>query len=130
MSANLRSLLQLGVVTVVLLLVSSVLVLYFGNAHLMDGLLYGYAVSLPNILFAFFSTKWAFDKPNKTFFRVILGGMGVRFIILLSALFFVGKFTQIPFQSFVLSLVGFYLMLQYFEVKLIQQQPGIRKVIS
>lgn len=130
MSENLWSLAHIGVVTVGLLLVSSVLVLNFGNANLVEGLLYGYLVSLLNILLAFFSTKWALDKPNKIFFKVILGGMGVRFIILLSAIFFVGKFTRIPFQSFVLSLVGSYLILQYFEFKLLQKQPSIQKVIS
>lgn len=102
----------------------------FGNARVALGVAYGYLVSLINMLFAFFSMKWAFNKSNKIFFTVILGGMGVRFVVLIGALFFVWKFAQIPIIAFIISLIGFYLLLQFFEIKFIQKQLLNRKATS
>jgi hypothetical protein len=100
---------------------------YFGNSQLAWGVFYGYLVSLINILFAFFSIKWAFNKSTKTFFAVVLGGMGVRFAILITALFLVWKFIQVPLLSFIVSLVCFYLTLQFFEVRFIQKELNSNK---
>lgn len=110
-----------------MLVVTIAFVNYFGNSRLVLGVFYGYLVSLINILFAFFSIKWAFDKSNKTFFAVILGGMGIRFVILVFALFFVWKFAQIPLIGFIVSLIGFYLTLQLFEIRFIQKELASRK---
>ncbi len=124
---NLKFLLQIGVITSVLLVVSLIPVSYFGDSRLVWGVVYGYVVSLFNILFAFFSIKWAFRKSTKTFFAVVLGGMGFRFIILVLALFFVWKFVQVPLTGFIVSLVCFYLTLQFFEIKLIQKELNSKK---
>jgi hypothetical protein len=124
---NLKSLLQIGGFTSILLVLALVFVSAFGNMHLVWSVLYGYLVSLVNILFAFFSIKWAFDKPNTLFFAVILGGMGIRFLILVTALLFVWKFTQVPMTGFIASLVGFYITLQAFEIRFIQKELNNRK---
>lgn len=124
---NLKFLIQIGGITSVLLIISLVPVNYFGNSRLVWGVFYGYLVSLVNILFAFFSIKWAFKKSTKTFFAVVLGGMGIRFIVIILALFFVWKVAQVPLLGFIISLVGFYLTLQFFEVRYIQKELDHRK---
>ncbi len=111
-----------------MLLISVITVNYSGNSHLAWSVFYGYLVSLINILFAFYSIRWGFDKPNKTFFAVVLGGMGVRFMFLLLALLLVWKFTDLPLSAFIVSLVGFYLTLQFFEVRYVQKELNTRKV--
>ncbi len=88
---------------------------------------YGFFVSLINIASAFFSIKWAFDKPLRTFFAVVLGGMGIRMLVLATALFFVWKFTQIPLIGFIVSLVIFYLLLQFIEIRFVQKSLADRK---
>jgi len=111
-----------------LLLIGSILsVNAIERPELVESIVYGYLVSLANVLFAFFSMKWAFKQSNTTFFAVILGGMGVRFSVLLAALFFVWKFVQIPFVAFIVSMVGFYLTLQIFEILFIQKALNNRK---
>jgi len=127
---NLKFLLQICGFTSILLVVAIICVVFFGRFHLVGAVFYGYLVSLINIIFAFFSIKWAFNKSNSTFFTVVLGGMGIRFLILIAALFFVWKFTQIPLTAFIISLVAFYLTLQVFETKYIQEQLKIRKAVS
>jgi len=106
------------------------LVYYFSGVKYISGVVSGYFISLMNMLFAFFSMKWAFNKSNKTFFKVVLGGMGIRFLVLMGAIFFVWKFVHIPFIAFIISLIGFYLMLQVFEIKFIQSELLNRKAVS
>ncbi|MCH8020075.1 hypothetical protein IH785_09450 [candidate division KSB1 bacterium] len=130
MNENLKFLLQICGFTSILLVVAIISVNLFGRSYLVGAVFYGYLVSLVNILFSFYSIKWAFNKPNSTFFAVVLGGMGVRFLILIAALFFVWKFTQIPLTAFIVFLVAFYLTLQFFEIKYIQKQLKIRKAVS
>ena len=130
MNDNLKFLLQICGFTSILLVIAIISVSFFGASHLIGAVFYGYLVSLVNILFSFYSIKWAFNKPNSTFFAVVLGGMGARFLVLIAALFFVWKFTQISLTAFIVSLVAFYLTLQFFEIKYIQKQLKIRKVVS
>jgi len=127
---NLKFLVQICGITSLMLLVTLTIVTYLGNSQLAWGVFYGYLVSLVNILFGFYSTKWALDKPNNTFFTVILGGMGARFLFLLTALLTVWKFTRLPLAGFIASMVGFYLTLQFFEVRYIQKELNSRKVAS
>ncbi|MFQ5825418.1 MAG: ATP synthase subunit I [bacterium] len=127
MNENIKFLVQIGGTTSALLIISLIPVNYFGNSRLAWGVFYGYLVSLGNILFSFFSIKWAFDKSTKTFFAVVLGGMTIRFVIVLLALYIALKFAQIPIIGFIVSLVCFYLTLQVFEVRFVQNELKNRK---
>lgn len=64
------------------------------------------------------------------FFSVMLGGMGIRVVILFAALFFVRSLSHVHLIAFVISLIGFYLTLQFFEIKYIQSELENRKAIS
>lgn len=127
MNENLKFFIQISGITSTILIISLVPVKYFGNSRLAWGVFYGYLVSLVNILFAFFSIKWAFNRSSKTFFAVVLGGMGIRFLVLIFALFFMWNFTKVSLIGFMVSLVCFYLTLQYFEVRFIQKELKSRK---
>jgi hypothetical protein len=126
-SENFKFLIQISGLTSVLLLVALVPVLYFGSPRLAWGVFYGYLVSLVNILLAFFSIRWAFNKSTKTFFAVVVGGMGLRFFILAAVMFLVWKLALAPLPAFAISLVGFYLTLQIFEIRFIQRELRANK---
>ncbi len=130
MTENIKFLVQISVVTSILPVVSLIPVIFFGKPNLAWGVLGGYLVSLVNILFAFFSIKWAFHKSVKTFFAVVLGGMALRFAILALALFVVWKFLAVPLWGFAISMVGFYLTLQFFEVRFIQKELNSKKRVA
>ncbi len=130
MNENLKGFFYICGITSGILLVAVTLTALFGNPGLVRGVVYGYLVSLANILFAYYSIKWAFGKSNSTFFSVVLGGMGVRFASVLLALFLVWKFSDIPIVAFVVSLMGFYLMLQFFEIRYIQKELSRRKATT
>jgi hypothetical protein len=124
---NIKFLIQISGLTSVLLLVSLVPVWYFGNSRIVWGVFYGYLVSLANILFSFFSIKWAFNKSTTTFFAVVIGGMGARFLLLATVMFIVWKFVQVPLAAFAVSLAVFYLTLQFFEIRFIQKELQSKK---
>ncbi len=130
MSENIKFLFLIVGLTSVLLIISVAIVGKFGNSQMVRGVFYGYLVSLTNVLLAFFSIKWAFKKPNRTFYSVMLGGMGIRIVILFTALFFVRSLPQVHLIAFTISLIGFYLTLQFFEIKFVQRTLTNRKAIS
>lgn len=113
---------HIGGLTLCLLVGALIPLHLIGDARLIGGVVLGYLVSLVNILLAFFSIKWAFRRSTRTFFSVVVGGMVVRFVILVLALFLVHAFTDIPLTAFAVSLIGFYLTLQVFEIRYIQNE--------
>ena len=130
MTENQRFLVQVGGISLSLLAVSVLTLNIAGKDDLIVGVAGGFAVSLLNISFAYFSLAWAFDKPVKTFFAVVLGGMGIRVAILGAALFFVWKFSLAPLGGFIVSLVVFYLILQIIEIRFIQRSLANRKATA
>lgn len=130
MSDNLKFLILIVGITFFLLVLSVAVVGKFGNSRMVQGVIYGYLVSLINILFSFFSIKWAFNKANRTFLSVMLGGMGIRIVILFAALFYVRSLPHVHLIAFTFSLIGFYLTLQFFEIKYIQSELGNKKATT
>ncbi len=130
MQGNVKGVVQVSVSTGLILLVALIFLFVLGKREYVSGAILGYFVSLINILFSFLSIRWAFEKPNKTFFKVVLGGMGARYVFLLSSLYVVWEFMQIPIVGFVASLLGFYLTMQVFEIRYIQSELENRKVTT
>jgi len=119
---NLKLLAKIFSLSIILLSIAFLIVALLGKTNYIPSVIFGYVISFVSILFAVFSLTWAFDKPNNTFFSVVLGGMGIRFLFLGAAIFFVWKFTDVPFTAFIISLVGFYLALQMVEIRIFQKK--------
>lgn len=98
------------------------LVYWLAGWRIAEPIIYGYAYSLFTITFGFISIYWAFAKSTNVFLAVILGGMFLRFILLGAVLFVVLRFTALHFISFLLSLIGFYFVLQLFEIRVIHRE--------
>ncbi|RMD93690.1 MAG: hypothetical protein D6814_15330 [Calditrichaeota bacterium] len=81
----------------------------------------GAGFSLFIILLAFLANHWALSLTGKSFLRVVLGGMVVRFALVGLVLFLVWKYTRVNLYAFIGGLLGFYFVLQVFEVKFIQK---------
>ena len=83
------------------------------------------------ILFAFVANSWAFSRSTKDFYRVVLGGMLVRFVLVGAILFVFWKFVEIDFIAFVTSFLGFYLLLHFVEIHYLQKRlVGKKKMAS
>jgi putative flippase GtrA len=82
----------------------------------------GAGIALLIISSAFVANSWAFSRSTKDFYRVVMGGMLVRFLFVGVILFVFWKFVPIDFLTFVTSFIGFYLLLHYVEIKYLQKR--------
>lgn len=78
--------------------------------------IYAGVLNLLNSLSAFFLFKYSFGKSNNIFLIANLGGMGVRLLILLLAVFIFIKFLNIDKYGFILTFFIFYFFLLIFEI--------------
>ncbi len=78
--------------------------------------IYAGVLNLLNSLAAFFLFKYSFGKSNNIFLIANLGGMGVRLLFLLIAVFIFIKFLNIDKYGFILTFFIFYFFLLIFEI--------------
>lgn len=94
----------------------------WGSPALVRGVFYGFLLSLFLITTGFAAIRWAFYRPSKTFYRVVLGGMLVRFVIIGICLVLVRQSGSIHLYGFVGAVVASYVVLQVLEVRFIQAE--------
>jgi len=82
----------------------------------------GCLISFFVILFAYYLNRWAFQKSNKVFFRVLVGGMVARIVIVVALIFLVWWFFHLSPTLFLISLIAYYLTFQIMEANFIQKQ--------
>ena len=82
----------------------------------------GCLISFFVILFAYYLNRWAFQKSNKVFFRVLVGGMVARIVIVVALIFLVWWFFHLSPTLFLISLIAYYLIFQIMEANFIQKQ--------
>jgi hypothetical protein len=82
----------------------------------------GYLLSLTNIITAYISIRWAFGRKSRDFFAVVMGGMAFRLILFTATLFFILRFTSLPLLGFIISFMIFYVFLQFYEIRLVNQE--------
>jgi len=87
-------------------------------------MLYGFALSLFLVSTGFLAIRWAFHRPPKIFYRVVLGGMAARFAVIGICLYVVRRAGNVDIYGFVGAVMASYVVLQILEVRFIQtEQP-------
>ena len=88
----------------------------------------GYFISLFNIVTGFVSLRWAFKRDENFFYIILYGGMALRLVVFIVVLFLIHNYTQFPLMGFVASFIIFYVLMQYYEIRIINQElKGNRK---
>ncbi len=121
MGKNLRFLLWITVGAGSLVVILAYPILTYFSPDIFHAFVWGAILSFFIILFAFFINSWALKRSGKAFYRAVFGGMAVRFLLVTLSLFYVWKFTELNLIVFVVSLMGFYLLLQILEIRYIQK---------
>ncbi len=122
------SVLKIILMTLIVFLVAAFLIYTYSDILLLQAVSIGYALSLLNIIFGYTSTRWGFNRSTKTFLAVVLGGMAIRFIVFAVTLLIIYRYSNIPLLGFLISFILFYLFLQYFEIRFINQElKGLQK---
>ncbi len=105
-----------------LALVSWPVYTYLGGEHL-RAVFAGSLVGMVNIVIAWVYNKKALSpEKEKQMMSSLLSGMMVRFLVVGGAVLAVAKLTDLNVYTFSFALLGFYLILQVFEVHFIQKQ--------
>ncbi len=111
--------LRLFLYSILLFLLVLAPVYFWGDIDDVKACVLGYAVSILSIFFSLFSIRWGFNKKNKQFYQVLIGGMILRLAIVAVVVYVLIKVLKWSLWGFLISLVVFYLFLQYHEIKMV-----------
>jgi len=106
-------------VTFILFLTGEIFLYLFSEGSYLKSVLLGYFASLFNIVTGFVSLRWAFKQDEKSFYIILYGGMAIRLLIFIVALFLIYNYTQLPLMGFVASFIVFYVLMQYYEIRIV-----------
>jgi len=92
----------------------------WGSSAVFRGILYGCLLSLFLISSGFAAIRWAFHRPAKIFYGVVMGGMFARFVIIGICLVLVRRAENVHIYGFVGAVMTSYVILQILEVRFIK----------
>lgn len=116
---------KLGIVLAVGVVIAGVIVQRWLGLEALGAVLAGCLISTANVIAGVISIDWAFDKPQATFLKVILGGMAARMVAIFATLVVVVTWTDLQVFPLVGSLFGFYIVFQVLELRFVTQRMKV-----
>ncbi|MBS13630.1 MAG: hypothetical protein CME19_18775 [Gemmatimonadetes bacterium] len=113
---------KLGIVLVIGLVIIGLVVHRWLGMDALEAVLVGCLISTINVIVGVISIDWAFDKPQATFLKAILGGMAARMAAIFAALVMVVSWTDLQVFPLVGSMFGFYIVFQVLELRFVTQR--------
>jgi len=98
----------------------------YGSAEVITAAVAGALLSTVNVLLGFFAIEYAFDKSYTVFLKAVLGGMGLRMLLLLGVMIALILVFHMHTVALTISLLGFYLIYLILEVLFIQKKMLVR----
>lgn len=83
-------------------------------------------ISLAVIFSAYSLNRWAFRKSHKVFFRLLIGGMVTRIVLVVILILIAWRLFHLNPTLFLISLIGYYLIFQILEVKILRKQMATK----
>jgi hypothetical protein len=100
----------------------------FASQEVIVAVIAGAVISTINIFLGYVSIEIAYGKSMTKFMKWIFGGMGLRLLILLAAIYIAVKVLQFHLFGFIVSLFAFYSVYLILEIIYIDQK--VRNKIS
>jgi hypothetical protein len=94
----------------------------FGNGDIIIAAGVGACLSTVNVLLGFLTVEFAFEKSYTTFLKAVLGGMGIRMVLMLGALAALIMVAQLHALALTISMLGFYLAYLVLEILFLQRR--------
>ncbi|GEM_PF-1049780 len=110
---------ELIVITAIILTLGMVLLYLTGEYDKRFEVFTGFILSLILFISSFLALQWAFKKSDKVFLGALTGGMFIRFIIIALLIFLIVRFTKLDLFITMISLFIFYIICQFYEIRLI-----------
>ena len=101
------------------------LMMYGGNG-VVQAAIVGAVLATVNVLLGYAAIEYSFGKSTTTFFKYVLGGMGIRLLIMAVALIVFIKIVRLHTAALVGSMGIFYIVFLTLEVLFIQKKVNIK----
>jgi hypothetical protein len=98
----------------------------YGSPEVITAAAVGAVLSTVNVLLGYLTIEYAFDKSYTVFLKAVLGGMGLRMLMLLCMLIVLILVFHMHTVALTVSLLGFYLIYLILEVLFIQKKVLLR----
>ncbi len=96
-----------------------------GSPEIIKASLAGALLATCNVLAGYAAIEYAFGKSTTTFFKVVLGGMGIRMFVLAGTLVLLIKVFDFYAAALVITMGVFYIVFLTLEILFIQKKIGI-----
>ena len=126
MKIDTRFPLQVGITLVGAVALGAYPLVKFGSTEVILGVILGATLSTVNVLLGYLAIEFSFDKSYTVFVRTVLGGMGVRLILMLALLALLVSTFQVHAMALTFSLLGFYVVYLLLEVLFIQRKVLVK----
>ncbi len=115
---------QVAVIFAAGLVVAVVLLMSTGSRETAIAVIAGSVLSTLNALAGFLAIEYSLQKSHATFMKAVLGGMGVRMLVMLGVLVFLIKVVELHTVALVVSVLGFYVVYLVLELLYIQRKSS------
>lgn len=122
MTIDRRFLRQVFVTLVVICGITAYPLVRFASDDMVVAAVAGALLSTVNVLLGFLTIEYAFDKSYTTFLKAVLGGMGVRMVLMLGALLLLIMVMRLHAVALTISVLGFYLVYLVLEILFLQRR--------
>ena len=101
-------------------------VLMYGSADITRSALAGALLATLNVLVGYAAIEYSFGKSTTTFFKYVLGGMGIRMLVIALVLVLLIKVFRFHAAALVSTMGIFYVVYLTLEILFIQKKIGIK----
>ncbi len=98
----------------------------FGTSMVIESVIVGAVLTTVNILLGYAAIEYSYDKSVSTFFKVVIGGMGIRLLLMAIALVVFIKIFNFHISAFIGAIGIFYIVFLTLEVIYIQKKINIK----
>jgi len=102
--------------------ISAYPLIVFASTEVAGACVAGAVISLANVIAGYAAIEYSIDKSYTIFLRAVLGGMGVRMLVMLGVIMVLIKVFRFDAVALVVSLMGLYSLFLVLEVMFIQKK--------
>ncbi len=114
--------LQVAITFVAGLAIAAIPLMKLGSREIVVAVIVGAVMSTVNALAGFLAIEYSLEKSYTTFLQAVLGGMGIRMVVMLGILVLLIKFAGFHAIGLVASLLSFYVIYLVLEIFYIQKR--------
>jgi hypothetical protein len=83
-------------------------------------------ISFVNVLLGYLSVEWSYRKPNITFLKIVLGGIGARLFLMLALVLIMIRYLRFDAFALTIALLFFYIINMGLEIYLLEHKITVK----